>query len=620
MHNTRKIELLAPARNKQVAISAINSGADAVYIGPPNFGARHDASNSIADISDVVEYAHKFGVRVYVTFNTILMDDELDVAQSLINQLYDIGVDALIVQDYGIFRLDIPPIALHASTQCDIRTVEKAQFLEKIGLSQIVLARELSLNEIESISSAVNVPIEVFVHGALCVSYSGKCHASAYFKSRSANRGECSQICRLPYDLVDSNGAVIIKKRHLLSLRDLNQSQNLEKLIQAGASSFKIEGRLKDENYVVNVVQNYRRILDDIIQRSNGSLQRSSFGTTVNNIDGSLSQSFNRGFTPYFLVNRTPENGYNMASLGTPKSIGQPIGSVVRCKGKELDVKTKFELHNGDGLSYFNDDGIFEGFRINSADGNGNGNVRLRLLNSVNIKPGTQLFRTYDKQFDDTISAKQPMRYISVDMHLIEEKDKISLQCIDERGLECRVTVTTDCKVADKSQLLNQRTILSKLGGTIYRVGNVSTLENSFIPASVLANARREALKIIDELNESSYVTDIRRSEDLDAKYPLDVLPFNENVSNKKSELFLKSHGAVRIEPAIETKVKNEVPNATVLMTTRYCIRRELGMCKKICRNDNIREPLFLKSQNGVEMQIEFDCANCEMKLLSVKG
>ena len=333
----RKLELLAPARDADIAVEAILHGADAVYMGPPNHGARKAASNSIDDIKRVVDFAHIFNARVYVTVNTIIYENELTAVEKMIGQLYRAGVDALIIQDMGILRMDIPPIELHASTQCDIRTPEKALFLQNVGFSQLVLARELSIDEIKDITKTVSVPVEVFVHGALCVSYSGRCQAGFVYNGRSGNRGECSQICRLPFTLKDADGKTWKKEKHLLSLKDLNQLENLESLIDAGASSFKIEGRLKELPYIKNVVSAYRQELDRIIENSEGILQRSSFGSSQVSFTPSLVKSFNRGFSHYFL-NGTSRKG--IASFDTPKSVGEPINDIRK-------------LNPGDGISYF---------------------------------------------------------------------------------------------------------------------------------------------------------------------------------------------------------------------------------------------------------------------------
>lgn len=407
MNNSKKIklELLAPAKNAAIAIEAIKHGADAVYMGANRYGARAMAGNSIEDISDVVEFAHKFNVKVYITINTILYDKELSEVEKLIQQLYRIGVDALIIQDMSILRLDLPPIALHASTQCDIRTPEKALFLEKCGLSQLVLARELTLDEIKNIKNVTSVALEAFVHGALCVSYSGRCGLSYACMKRSANRGECAQMCRLPYHIEDETGNIIADEKHYLSLKDLNQSDNLEAMINAGICSFKIEGRLKDIDYVKNTVAYYRNRLDTIIEKYSDRYERSSVGYSSIKFTPQLDKVFNRSFCSYFLTNRKPQNGTKIASILTPKSMGEYIGKLNSInKGNILHIDTNKTLVNGDGLSYF-DENTYTGFRINRVDG-----ANIIISNKVKIAKGTKLYRTFDKQFTDELNNSTAVR------------------------------------------------------------------------------------------------------------------------------------------------------------------------------------------------------------------
>ena len=369
MHLKRNIELLAPAKNELIGIEAIKHGADAVYIGASAFGARSQAGNDIESIKRLVDFAHQYDARIYCTVNTIIYDHELHAVERMIHELYRAGVDALIVQDMALLRLDIPPIALHASTQCDIRTPEKAQFLEKMGFAQLVLARELTIDEIKEISSSVRVPLEGFCHGALCVSYSGRCQISQALKGRSANRGECAQFCRLSYDLEDTHGNKLIKSKHLLSLRDFNASDRLHQMINAGISSFKIEGRLKDVDYVKNVVAYYRQALDRIIGANDG-LARSSHGTSSFSFEPCLAKSFNRSFTHYFIDDRHPHNGTKMASILTPKSQGEYVGKVATTSANVITLSGNATFANGDGLSFISSDGNYDGFRVNKVIGN----------------------------------------------------------------------------------------------------------------------------------------------------------------------------------------------------------------------------------------------------------
>ncbi|MDE5744406.1 MAG: U32 family peptidase, partial [Paramuribaculum sp.] len=408
MIHPRQIELLAPAKNSEIAIEAIKHGADAVYIGAPTNGARAAAANTISDIATVVRFAHLFNARVYVTVNTIIYESELKAVEKMIRELYKIGVDALIVQDMSVLKMDIPPIALHASTQCDIRTPEKAEFLEAAGFSQIVPARELSLKETAEICAAVNIPVEVFVHGALCVSYSGACYSSLATTGRSANRGECAQICRLPYTLYDCAGKELIKEKHLLSLRDLNRIADLEQLLTAGVSSFKIEGRLKDATYVKNVVTAYRTAIDSIIGANPQLYSRSSSGTVNTSFIPDLSKSFNRGYTSYFT--HTPAPKQQMASFESPKWTGEKIGTVRTAGSAFLVLDTKESLSNGDGLGYFNTKGKFCGFRVNRTEGN-----KVFPASPISIKPHTEIFRNNNKSWNDRLSADTATRTIAVE-------------------------------------------------------------------------------------------------------------------------------------------------------------------------------------------------------------
>ncbi|MEG0011861.1 MAG: U32 family peptidase [Muribaculaceae bacterium] len=610
----RKIELLAPAKDASIAIEAINHGADAVYIGAGRFGARSAAGNSVEDIALVVNYAHQFNARVYVTLNTILKDEELNDAQTLIKELYDIKVDALIIQDLGILRMDIPPIPIHASTQCDISTIEKAQFLEKLGFSQLILARELSLNEINSIHKSVNVPIEAFVHGALCVSYSGRCHVSQVAKNRSANRGECAQICRLPYDLIDGNGTMLKYNKHLLSLRDLNQSDRLEEMLDAGVTSLKIEGRLKEIGYVKNVVASYRKKLDAIIDANPHKYQRSSAGTVEIGFEPQLNRSFNRNFTHYFLDGKDNISD-EMASFDTPKSLGEPIGKVKYARGTKIAVTTDETLSNGDGISFFNENKEYEGFRLNRVEDN-----VISTLLPINIAPKTMLYRTYNKNFDDLLLANSAKRYISITLRLEQKNEDIYLSANDELGNNISRMIDVKLSKANNSQKEAQHRVLSKLGNTIYKVAEIKTLDNIFIPSSILTELRRSVINEIHELSISNYHLQSRKAEDKNATSYCTKLTYADNIANDLARKLYIEHGVDEnnIQQALEISPVSLLTGDEVLMTTRYCIRRELGCCKKTDTGINITEPLTLKGRD-VRLSVEFDCANCQMLLRKLK-
>lgn len=585
----RSLELLAPASNAEVAFEAIKHGADAIYIGASSHGARKAASNSLADIRRVVEFAHKFRARVYVTINTVVFDNELKHVEKLCKDLYRLGVDALIVQDMSLLRLDLPPIALHASTQCDIRTPEKARFLQDVGFSQLVLARELSLSEIKSIVESVDIPVESFIHGALCVSYSGKCHASCAATGRSANRGECAQLCRLPYTLRDSKGEILEKDKYLLSLKDLNVTNLIPQLIKTGVSSFKIEGRLKDAAYVKNVVSHYNNILNSFIWKAPESYRRSSCGTTEISFRSDPTKSFNRGFTDYFLSNRQPAH---IASMNTPKSLGEKI--------------TDFSLlNNGDGISYFTPNGEYKGLNVNRIEGG-------KILSSkrVEIPTGTAVYRTKDIEWQKKMSKDTAMRKISLDISV----DEKGVTASDERGVAIRIPL--DVKMEKARKAMDYAREFSRLGNTIYNLRHFSSVIDPeiFIPPSELARVRRNLVEKLDEANLATYPYHYRREEKTDTIYPLKKLGFEENVANSLAEKFYRDHGVLSIEKAIEvTGIKNK--KEIVVMTTRHCILRETGRCKKLMKGIKLSEPLSL-SDGRNHYKLKFDCANCEMKII----
>lgn len=609
----RYLELLAPARNADTAISAILAGADAVYMGASSHGARKDAANSIDDIRRVTDFAHQFNAKVYATVNTIIYDRELRDVERLITDLYHSGTDALIVQDMGILRMDIPPIELHASTQCDIRSVEKARFLAEVGFTRLVLPRELSLREIEEIHSAVpDTELEAFIHGALCVSYSGDCRASFMTGGRSANRGECAQICRLPYTLTDSRGRKFMEDKHLLSLRDLNRSDSLGAMADAGVCSFKIEGRLKEEGYVKNTVAWYSRILDRVVGESGGNYRRLSAGRSNAGFNPSPEKSFNRGFTTYFLSGHAPVKG--IASFDTPKATGTPVGKVKRCEGKVIIAELSAQLANGDGLGYFDGEGRFQGFRLNRAEGQ-----RLYPASPRTIAPGTVLYRNRDKEWDDAIASARTTRTISVDMVLrTVGSDRLALELTDE----CGTSVTATATVGQLQQALTpqeapRRQLLGKLGGTIYRVGKLIDLAGGvFIPASALAGLRREAVALLDKARVMTHRFGLRRPENPDAVCQSASLSYRDNVANHLAEEFYRSHGVTEIVPAVEVESPDD---ETLVMTTRYCLRREAGKCLLTPQGRQWPDtPLYLRSGN-ISLRVEFDCRRCGMRIYHEK-
>ncbi len=594
------------------------AGADAVYIGAPAFGARAAATNSVESIRSLAQLAHRYRARVYVTMNTILYDNELDEASRLVKQLYGACVDALIVQDMAYLGLDLPPIALHASTQCDIRTPDKASWLAKAGFSQLVLPREYSLAEIKAVADTVDVPVEVFVHGALCVSYSGDCQAGFAAMGRSANRGVCPQMCRLPYELVDADGNAVAPPKHYLSLRDLNRVNYLEALAEAGAASFKIEGRLKDARYVANVTAAYSRALDRIVERSGGKYRRSSAGTSTYGFTPDLDRTFNRGYTSYFLKG-TPGK---MASTDTPKWAGIPVGTIsgeLDKRRRSFRARLSAQLSNGDGLGFFNAAGTFVGFRLNRVEGN----ELWPASAPEGLTTGTTLYRNNDKAFFDLLERPDAgcYRKIRVDFTLRPvDNERIAISADDERG--CSVCLVADSvyAAAKTPQEAHRRNIMAKLGDTDYTLGNVDDrLSERFIPASALTAARRDVLALLDKAAADTYAYDRRKACTLadDAFAGAKALDYHDNVANRLARRFYTGHGASIAEMAIETAPKKE--DELVVMTTKYCLRRELGACLKEKNGTKLPRPLFLKNDSGL-YRLDFDCARCGMSVVRLRN
>ena len=594
------------------------AGADAVYIGAPAFGARAAATNSVESIRSLAQLAHRSRARVYVTMNTILYDNELDEASRLVKQLYGAGVDALIVQDMAYLGLDLPPIALHASTQCDIRTPDKAAWLAEAGFSQLVLPREYSLAEIKAVADTVDVPVEVFVHGALCVSYSGDCQAGFAAMGRSANRGVCPQMCRLPYELVDADGNAVAPPKHYLSLRDLNRVNYLEALAEAGAASFKIEGRLKDARYVANVTAAYSRALDRIVERSGGKYRRSSAGTSTYGFTPDLDRTFNRGYTSYFLKG-TPGK---MASTDTPKWAGIPVGTIsgeLDKRRRSFRARLSAQLSNGDGLGFFNAAGTFVGFRLNRVEGN----ELWPASAPEGLTTGTTLYRNNDKAFFDLLERPDAgcYRKIRVDFTLRPvDNERIAISADDERG--CSVCLVADSvyAAAKTPQEAHRRNIMAKLGDTDYTLGNVDDrLSERFIPASALTAARRDVLALLDKAAADTYAYDRRKACTLadDAFAGAKALDYHDNVANRLARRFYTGHGASIAEMAIETAPKKE--DELVVMTTKYCLRRELGACLKEKNGTKLPRPLFLKNDSGL-YRLDFDCARCGMSVVRLRN
>lgn len=602
----RPIELLAPARNAEIAVEAIKHGADAVYIGPPSNGARAAAANSIANLAAVTEFAHKYNARVYATVNTIIYDSELKQVERMIRDLYRIGIDAIIVQDMAVLRMDIPPIALHASTQCDIRTPDKARFLEAAGFSQIVPARELTISETAQICAAVSVPVEVFVHGALCVSYSGDCYASLATTGRSANRGECAQLCRLPYTLTDGSGRVLVKDRHLLSLKDLNRSQSLAALLAAGVSSFKIEGRLKDAAYVKNVVAAYRQLLDGIIDSSPELYTRSSSGQCEYTFTPDLNKSFNRGYTSYFTKSEAPTTP--MASFASPKWIGEKIGTVRASRQNYIELDTDARLANGDGMGYFDANERFCGFRVNRAEGR-----RVFPASETFIPVGTSVYRNSDKTWNDAISRPTATRSIAVDMTLRAIPAGIALDIRDSDGCEATACSAGEFQTARTPQQARRREVLEKTGDTCFKVTAVNDAAGDiFIPASVLTRIRRDAVTALEQTRSIRHRYVYRNFTATNPTLPRGTsLTYRDNVANSLARKFYTEAGATVTEAALECDPQS-INEGTVVMNTRYCLRRECGKCLRTPEGRKWQGPLTISNEN-YSFGLDFDCRQCRM-------
>ena len=605
MVSTRHIELLAPAKNLQTGIAALNHGADAVYIGAAQFGARQAAGNTVEDIAELVEYAHIFGVKVYVTLNTIIYDEEIAEAEKLIAELYNAGVDALIVQDMGILRMNIPPIPLHASTQMDNRTVEKVKFLSDVGFPRVVLARELTLEQIDAIHKAnPETELEVFVHGALCVSYSGQCYASQHCFGRSANRGACAQFCRLPFDLVDSDGKLIAKEKHLLSLKDMNRSDYLEEMLDAGVTSLKIEGRLKDESYVKNITAYYRARLDELFARRK-EYARSSYGKCSPQFTPSPEKSFSRGFTDYMLKNGKED----IASFDTPKSMGERMGRV-KFVSRNFFTVTGKDFNNGDGACFINSDGKLCGFRINRVDGN-----RVFPQTMPRIESGDELYRNYDCGFERELSRPEMPRRLAITLSLTENETGFVLSATGENGVVCSIEQLFGKELARSPQTDNIVTQLKKWGNTPFEVDDVIVefSDNWFVPSSLLSEMRRtlcNSLLVI--CKENNKRADMSVNECC-IPFIAEKLDYKGNVSNRYAKAFYESHNVKEIAPAFELD-KVEKP---VVMFCKHCIKLSMGWCSKKGTRMPYAEPLYLVSGDGRRFRLSFDCKECQMRVVA---
>ncbi|TXR36343.1 U32 family peptidase [Ectopseudomonas mendocina] len=626
------LELLSPARDVEIAREAILHGADAVYIGGPSFGARHNACNDVSDIARLVEFARHYHARVFTTLNTIFHDDELEQVRALIHQLYDAGVDALIVQDMGVMELDIPPIELHASTQTDIRTLERAKFLDQAGFSQLVLARELNLQEIRQIADATDATIEFFIHGALCVAFSGQCNISHAQTGRSANRGDCSQACRLPYTLKDEKGGVIAYEKHLLSMKDNNQSANLRALVEAGVRSFKIEGRYKDVAYVKNITAHYRRELDAILE-DRPDLARASSGRTAHFFVPDPDKTFHRGSTDYFVTERKVDIG----AFDSPTFTGLPVGQVEKVNKRDLIAVTHEPLSNGDGLNVLVKREVV-GFRANICELKGefeeDGEKRYRYRVEPNempegllrLRPNHPLSRNLDHNWQQALQRTSAERRIGVSWKAVLREDALKLTATSEEGISVEVALPGPFGVANKPEqaLDGLRDLLTQLGTTIYHAQSV-TLDAPkafFVPNSQLKALRRDAIEALTAARVAAHPRGSRKAEtDPAPVYPESHLSFLYNVYNQKARDFYHRHGVQLIDAAYEAHEETgEVP----VMITKHCLRFSFNLCPKQAKGvTGVRTkvaPMQLVHGDEV-LTLKFDCKPCEMHVIGkMKG
>jgi putative protease len=603
----KKIELLSPARNAESGIAAISCGADAVYIGAPRFGARAAAGNSIEDIEQLCNFAHRYYARVYVTLNTILYDQELSEAQNIINQLYNIGVDALIIQDMSLMQMSLPPIPLFASTQTHNYDIERIKFLEDSGIQRVILARELSIKQITEISQACKVELESFVHGALCVSLSGQCYMSQAVTGRSANRGECAQLCRSAYSLFDENQKLLAKDKHLLSLKDLNLSEYLLDMMNAGITSFKIEGRLKDLAYVKNITSFYRQKLDAILNTTN-QYSKASSGATRFFFTPDPEKSFSRGYTSYFINGRQKD----IASFNTPKAIGKAVAKVNSCDKGSLQLSVYETIAPGDGLCFF-DKGQLTGFMANKLSNN----ILYPNKANITIAPGTLLYRNGDKKFREMMEKPVSERKIGVSFNIDIQDNTVTLTAIDEDQNSATYQQTCLATKAQNAAFAHEniRRQLSKTGNSVFTVIqiDISPDFDIFLTASFLNALRRETLNTLEN-NRINNRPILKAGERKCGTYFQSELSYKANVSNKLAEVFYQKCGVKSIEPAFE--LQTNYRDKTV-MTTRHCLRFELGKCLKGKAFGNATN--WYLEDNNHKYELAFDCENCNMNIILKK-
>ncbi len=596
-----KIELLIPARDLQCGKIAINHGADAVYIGAPAFGARQAATNSLRDIEALVNYAHIFGAKVHVTVNTLLFDADLDSVQKLLYSLYEIGVDAVLIQDLGVLKLDLPPITFHASTQCHNNTLERVLFLEKLGFSRVVLARETDLENIKKIRSSSSVELEAFIHGALCVSYSGQCYISQMLSGRSGNRGECAQICRTRFDLLDANGKKLVSNKYLLSLHDMCRADFIGEMVSAGIVSFKVEGRLKNEYYVKNITAFYREKIDSYLNENN-SKSRSSSGKTVFFFTPDEKKSFNRGFTSYFINSKREK----IASFDTPKAKGEKIGKLI-CLNSLYFYKGKDEISNGDGLCFVDNSGELVGFQVNKVVDD-----RIYPHKALPYFSEVDLYRNIDKKFEKILEGKTAERKIEIDISFIVDENKYSITVQDEDGVEVQISDKHSFEFALKQEKIEKTLYeaLSKLGNTYFIARRIKVDNRYFIHSGFVNKLKSDIIDLLIK-KRIEHFRPLNSNSEYNSEKIFDSVDYLKNIINEKHREVYEDFGARQIEYGLD-KTRDFAGKS--VMTCKYCIRYELGWCSRESGKCPPPRPLQLISGKQ-KFDLEFDCKNCEMKI-----
>ncbi len=625
---SKKLELLAPAKDLLTGMAAVNHGADAVYIGARQFSARSAAANSIKEIEKLASHAHVYHARVYAALNTILFDRELEDARQLIHELWGAGVDALIIQDMGILEMDLPPMPLFASTQCDNRTWEKVKFLEDTGFDRVILARELGIEEISTIREKTSVDLEAFVHGALCVGYSGQCYLSAAIGNRSANRGGCGQPCRLPWTLTGRTGRALEKESHLLSLKDMNRSAYLESLVQAGITSFKIEGRLKDVAYVKNITAFYRQRIDELLEGRAGSkqaFQSASSGKTRIFFAPDPEKTFHRGQTDYLLFGSGPDQKGQIHAFFTPKSMGEKLGEATRVESGFFTLSGTGDVVSGDGLCFKDRDGTLAGFYVEKSDhgrimpSGRAGNLKKRLT------PGTAIFRNHDHRFLKQLSGTSAERKIGLEMRFHESRDGFVLEGRDEDGICARVVLPVE-KISAKNESAARAAVekqLGKLGSTLFYLNRLEICSGAwFLPVKALNQARRDLVEALMNARQKQDIRNFSKHERRVVPYPDKKLAFTANVANGLAVQFYQKRGVVQLEPAFELEANEPSVKEKPVMVSRHCLQNALGRCPKAGGSTSPgfgNDPVFLENRLG-RFELRFNCARCEMEIWRLPG